>query len=82
MSGMETSHLFLDLPQGRLKVKGGLEIVLGRHNVELRNHAVTVNLSRSRDGKLYAKFWDQLFLVQRYHVGYNEYPILRQALKP
>lgn len=77
---MLTDHLYLDLCDRKVKIKATMQIHLERGLVHFKNHMVTVTLCRVR-GTLMAAIKGQYFIVERYHVAYRVYPLIRTALK-
>lgn len=77
---MLTEHLYLDLLDRKVKVRAPMEITFGRRQVTFTNHIIQVVMTNV-GGRLIVMIDGLSFLVNGFHVSYESYPWVRQALK-
>ena len=78
---LQTDHLFIDASDRKIKIRGNMDITLEDRAVTFTNHVVTVVMARSGERIFAAVNCEGPFLVERYHVSYNTYPLIRKVLQ-
>jgi len=78
---LNTDHLFIDASDRKIKVRGNMKIILENKAVIFTNHVVQIVMARSGERIFAAVNGEGPFLVEKYHVSYNTYPLIRKALQ-
>ena len=77
---LNTDHLFIDAFDRKIKVRGNMKITIEGGLVTFFNHVVTIVMARGDDRVFATVNGEGPFLVERYHVSYNTYPLIRRFL--